>query len=154
MALASQTLFFYLEANREKMLDKKLKIEIYDKRREISARVLVTEIAANTFTACESELFDCRLSYGTEFETRINSAGKHEVVRILKTGDFITRRFFLNSQFTIADYLVLGDEITKNGGYWQVDFASLATISLPSDSQLGLDKIFEVFEFKPTEICD
>jgi len=136
------------------MQNETVEIEIYDKRQKVSTTIHVIEITANIFVACENELFDCRLSYGTEFETRLNSEGKHEVIKILKTGDFITRRFFLNSQFTSADYLVLGDEITKNGGYWQVDFSSLATINLPSNSKFDLDKVFEIFEFRPTEIRD
>lgn len=71
-----------------------------------------------------------------------------------KESDFITRRFFLNEQFTEEEYRVLGDEIIKQGGYWQVDFGSLATINLPTTSTLDLDEIFRIFEFYPTEIED
>jgi hypothetical protein len=83
----SPILFRYLQANRKRMQNETVEIEIYDKRQKVSTTIHVIEIKANIFVACENELFDCRLSYGTEFETRLNSEGKHEVIKILKTGD-------------------------------------------------------------------
>lgn len=42
----------------------------------------------------------------------------------------------------------------KQGGFWQVDFGSIATINLPKDCKLDLDEIFKVFNFEPQEIKD
>ena len=102
----------------------------------------------------ENEFFVCDLTLGTEFETRLHEDGHHEIVRILKESEFITRRFALTSQFKESEYQLLGDEIMKHGGFWQVDFGSFATINLPKDCILDIDEIFKTFDFKPTEIFD
>lgn len=48
----------------------------------------------------------------------------------------------------------MGDEIIRQGGFWQVDLGNLATINLPKESTLDLDEIFTIFNFHPTEIVD
>lgn len=129
-----------------------IKIEIYDKRRKMSTIIYVDKISENVFRAVENELFNCRLKYGTEFQTRINKEGKHEILRITKDSDFITKRFFLTSQFTEKEYRLWGDEIVKCGGFWQVDFGSMATVNLPKNCTLDLEEIFKTFNFNPTYI--
>lgn len=114
----------------------------------------VEQLSDNVFKTTENELFNCSLTIGTEFETRLNKDGKREIIRIIKESEFITRRFSLTSQFKESEYRILGDEIMKQGGFWQVDFGSIATINLPKDCKLDLDKIFNAFDFKPTEIID
>lgn len=129
-----------------------VKIEIYDKREETTSTVYVEQIAESKFRMIDNDIFNCRLTLGTEFETRINKTGKHEITRITKKSDYITRRFMLTAQFQTADYRVLGDEIVKQGGFWQVDFANIATVNLPKNSTLDLDEIFRIFNFHPAEI--
>lgn len=136
------------------MQPKTVEIEIYDKREKLTTTIHVEQLSDNIFRNTENELFNCNLTLGTEFETRQNKDGKHEIVRIIKESEFITRRFFLNSQFKESEYRLLGDEIMKQGGFWQVDFGSIATINLPKDCKLELDKIFKAFDFKPTEIIE
>ncbi len=136
------------------MQDDPIKIEIYDKRQKISTTIYVDKVSENVFRAVENELFNCHLTLGTEFETSINKDGKHEIVRIVKDSDFITKRFFLISQFNESEYRLLGDEIIRHGGVWQVDFGGIATVNLPKDSELDLDKIFKTFDFNPTYIVD
>lgn len=94
------------------------------------------------------------MTLGTEFETRLNKEGKHEIVRIIKDSEYITRRFFLTSQFKESEYRVLGNEIMKRGSFWQVDFGNIATINLPKNSEVNIDEIFKVFDFTPKEIKD
>jgi hypothetical protein len=48
----------------------------------------------------------------------------------------------------------LGDEIIKQGGFWQVDFGGIATVNLPKNCNLDLDDIFKTFDFYPTYIVD
>jgi hypothetical protein len=48
----------------------------------------------------------------------------------------------------------LGDEIIKHGGFWQVDFGGIATVNLPKDCKLDLERIFKIFDFHPTYIVD
>jgi hypothetical protein len=102
----------------------------------------------------ENDILNCKLTLGTEFETRINKEGKYEVMRILKESPYTTRRFFLSSQFTETEYRLLGDEIIKRGGYWQVDFNSIVIINLPKASDFDIDAIFKIFNFSLTEVSD
>lgn len=136
------------------MTDEITQIEIYDKREKMTESVVVEKLDESKFRVAENAVFNCRLTVGTEFEARINKDSKYEIIRITKDSDLITRRFMLNHQFTEADYRVLGDEIIRQGGFWQVDFGSIATINLPKDSTIDLDEIFRIFNFQPTEIVE
>jgi len=136
------------------MQTKTVEIEVYDKREKLTTTIQVEQLSDNVFRTTENELFNCRLTLGTEFETRLNKDGKHEIVKITKDSDFVTRRFILTPQFKESEYRLLGDEIMKQGGFWQVDFGGIATINLPRDSKLNIDEIFKFFDFKPTEIKD
>jgi len=136
------------------MQDTPIQIEIYDKRQKMLTTIYVDKVSDNIYRAVENELFNCRLSLGTEFETRINKDGKHEIIRIVKDSEFITKRFFLTSLFNQSEYRLLGDEIVKQGGYWQVDFGGVATVNLPKDCKLDLEEIFKTFDFYPTYIVD
>ena len=129
-----------------------VKIELYDKRENSVATIYVEKLANNKFRMTDNDIFNCSLTLGTEFETRINKEGKHEIIKITKKSEFITKRYLLTSQFKESEYKILGDEIIKQGGFWQVDFGGIATINLPKESNLNIDKIFNIFDFKPTEI--
>lgn len=131
-----------------------VEIELYDKRQQMTGKMHVEKLADATFRMIDNDIFNCRLTLGTEFETRINNYGRHEIVKILKESTYVTRRFFLTSQFSSSEYRLLGDEIVKHGGHWQVDFGGIATINLPENCTLDIDAIFKIFEFKPTEIID
>lgn len=136
------------------MQTKTVEIEVYDKREKLTTTIQVEQLSDNVFRTTENELFNCRLTLGTEFETRLHKDGKHEIIKITKDSDFVTRRFFLTPQFKETEYRLLGDEIMKQGGFWQVDFGGIATINLPRGSKLNFDEIFKIFDFKPTEIKD
>ena len=114
----------------------------------------VEQVSDNVYRTTQNEIFNCRLTLGTEFETLFNKDGKHEIIKIAKESNFVTRRFFLTSQFKESEYRLLGDEIMKQGGFWQVDFGGIATINLPKDCELNIDEIFKTFDFNPTEIKD
>ena len=136
------------------MQTKTVEIEVFDKREKLTTTIQVEQLSDNVFRTTENELFNCRLTLGTEFETRLNKDGKHEIIKITKDSDFVTRRFFLTPQIKESEYRLLGDEIMKQGGFWQVDFGGIATINLPRDSKLNIDEIFKIFDFKPAEIKD
>jgi hypothetical protein len=136
------------------MQTKTIEIEVYDKREKLTTTIEVEQLSDNIFRTTENEIFNCSLTLGTEFETRLNKDGKHEIVKITKESDFVTRRFFLTSQFKEFEYRLLGDEIMKQGGFWQVDFGGIATINLPKNSELNIDEIFKTFDFNPAEIID
>lgn len=135
-------------------MDMEIKIELYDKREKSTTTLYVEQLTANKFKMIDNDFWNCELTLGTEFETRINEDGKHEIIRILKRSEFITRRFFLNSKFKESDYRVLGEELTKRGGFWQVDFGGIATINIPKDIELDVDQVMKDLDLNLCEIVD
>ena len=153
---SSETTTYYhsLPASKTKMKEEIVEIEIYNREEGVISTISVERIRDNRFRTIANEIIDERLVYKTEFETRLNSNNQHEISLVDKNSDFITRRFNLTSQFKQSEYKLLGDEIMKEGGFWQVDFGSIATVNLPKESKLNIDEIFRIFDFKPIEIID
>jgi len=118
----------------------------------VHSAIQVEQIGSNKFRTVMNEIVDIRLTYKTEFDTMPNEKGQHEIVKVYKNTNYTTRRFHLTTQFKESEYQLLGDEIVKSGGYWQVDFSSMATINLPLYCELDIDEIFETFNFYPSEI--
>ena len=114
----------------------------------------VEQLAENKFRMTDNDIWNCRLTLGTEFETRINKDGKHEIVRITKDFDFTTRRFFLNPKYKESDYRMLGDELAKRGGFWQVDFGGIATVNIPKDFEYDVEQVMKDLDLNLTEIVD
>jgi hypothetical protein len=141
----------FKHSRKEEFEEGLLQIEIYDKREKHSEWVVVEQLSEKKFRVVENAVVIYRLKFGTEFETQINQDGQYEIVKITKRSEFKTKRFMLSPKFTQSEYQILGDEIMKQGGYWQVDFGSIATVNLPKDSTLDLDEIFRVFEVYPSE---
>ena len=136
------------------MDSKEVEIELYDKRERSTATLYVEQLAENKFRMTDNDLWNCRLTLGTEFETRINAEGKHEIIRITKDSNFITRRFFLNPKYKESEYRMLGDELMKRGGFWQVDFGGIATVNIPKDLEYDVDKVMNDLDLKLSEIID
>jgi hypothetical protein len=131
-----------------------VKIELYDKREKSITTMYVEQLSENKFRMVDNDVFNCKLTLGTEFETRLNEESQHEIVKITKDSEYITRRFFLTPQLKESEYKLFGDEIIKQGGFWQIDFGGIATINLPKGSKLDIDEIFKTFGFNPNEIVD
>ena len=138
----------------EKMKREPIKIELYDKREKATTTMYVEQLAENKFKMIDNDIFNCRLTLGTEFETRINKEGKYEIIRITKESLFITRRFFLSSEYRESDYRMLGDELSKRGGFWQVDFGGIATINIPKDFEFDIDQVMKNLDLRLSEIID
>lgn len=137
------------------METKEVKIWVYDKREKSTTSFYVEQISSyNTFRMTENDIFNCRLTKGTEFKTRINNDGHHEIIKILKDSDFLTRRFFLSPQYKESDYRILGEELTKRGGFWQIDFGGIATVNIPKDFEFNIDQIMKELGLNLTEIVD
>jgi len=133
---------------------KEIEIRVYDKREKSTGSLYVEQLSVNKFRMTDNDIFNCRLTKGTEFETRINSEGLYEIVKILKDSDYITRRFFLSAEYKESDYRVLGDELVKRGGFWQVDFGGIATINIPKDFEFNINQIMKELDLNLTEITD
>ena len=131
---------------------KEVEIEVYDKREKVTTTLCVEQITENQFRMIDNDLFNNQLTLGAEFETKINSENKHEVVKILKKSEFITRRFSLTQNYKESDYRMLGDELTKRGGFWQVDLRSIATVNIPKGFEFDINQVIKDLEL--VEITD
>lgn len=131
-----------------------IEIRVYDKRIKSTGTIYVEQLSENKFRMTDNDIFNCHLTKGTEFETRINKNGLHEIVKIVKDSDFTTRLFFLSRQYKETDYSDLGDELTKLGGFWQVDFGGIATVNIPKDFEFNIDEIMKELDLNLTEIFD
>lgn len=136
------------------MQQEPIEIKIYNKREKMTTSIYVEQLSDNTYRAVENEFFNCRLTYGTEFITRINTEGNHEIIEITKESDFITKRFFLSQKHKESDYQMLGDEFIKLGGFWQIDFGGIATINIPKDLEFNIHKVMKELNLNLTEIID
>ena len=136
------------------MQQEPIEIKIYDKREKMTTSIYVEQLSNNTFRTVENEIFNCLLTYGTEFTTQINTEGSHEIIKITKKSDFITKRFFLSQKYKESDYQMLGDELIKLGGFWQIDFEGIATINIPKDFEFNIHKIMKELDLNLTEIID
>lgn len=130
------------------------KIELYDKRQASTTTLYVIALGHNKFRMTDNEVFNCNLTFGTEFETRINEVGKHEIIRISKKSEYVARRFFLSPKFKESDYRLLGEELSKRGGFWQVDFGSVAIVNIPKDFEFDVDEVMKELGMNLTEIVD
>lgn len=43
---------------------------------------------------------------------------------------------------------MLGEELTKRGGFWQVDFGSIVTINIPKDFEFDIDKLIRELDLE------
>ena len=91
------------------MEPEEIRIDVYDKRERATTSLYAIKLSDNIFRMAENDIVNCKLTFGTEFKTKINKDGKYEIVKIFKESPFITRRFFLTSQFTETEYKLLGD---------------------------------------------
>jgi len=148
-------LYFAKNPNeKSEMIKDIVEIDIYNRKERVLSTISVERIGENRFRTTANEIIDNRLTYRTEFETTQNYKNQHEISSVDKNSDYITRRFYLTPKFKESEYKLLGDEIMKEGGFWQVDFGSMVTVNIPIASKLDLDEIFKIFDFYPNEIFD
>jgi hypothetical protein len=129
-------------------------IHLYNKPEKTTTTLYVEQLAENRFRMVENDILHSRLTLGTEFKTRINADGLHELVRITKASDFITRRFFLSATYKKADYDILAEELLKRGSFWQVDFGGIVTVNIPKDIETDVDKAMQELGISLSEIVD
>ncbi|MFY7669759.1 hypothetical protein ACOSP6_01590 [Tenacibaculum sp. MEBiC06402] len=127
---------------------KEIKIEVYHKEEKVTTFLYVERLSENKFRMIDNDFCNSKLTLGTEFETKINKEKKHEITKITKESEFITRRFQLTPNYKESDYRILGEELTKRGGFWQVDLGSIATVNIPKDFQLDIDKIVKDLDLR------
>ncbi|AGC75370.1 hypothetical protein LX97_00071 [Nonlabens dokdonensis] len=133
---------------------KEMEIWVFDKREKSRGNLYVEPLSENEFRMSDNDLLNCRLTKGTEFRTRINSNGDHEIIKILKDSEFTTRRFLLSPTYKESDYRFLGEELIKQGGFWQVDFGGILTINIPEFFEFDVDQVMKELDLKFTEIIE
>lgn len=127
------------------MKSKRFLIHIYNPKEEILSELKVEKIGENEYRAVENDLFDCRLTLGTEFKTKVNKDGNREVLNITKKSPYITYQFLLSKQgIDVVSDLFL-DELVKKGGYWQIDFGGYLTINIPPSLVAEVDEVIKSF---------
>ncbi len=123
-------------------------IELYNPEEKVAFTVAVEQLSEKRFKMVENDILDERLTFGAEFEAKVNSDGKYEIMQIEKMSDLVTRRFFLPPQYSSDIYRMFGDELTKRGGFWQVDMGSYATINYPPELEDTLRHVMIEFGLK------
>lgn len=99
--------------------------------------------------------FDFKNSYGTTLElAKTSQPNVYHVNKVTERSSFTTRRFLLNNSLKESEYLVIGDEIMKIGGFWEVIFGSYVIVNIPNGSAFNLDEILELLPQPLTEIAD
>lgn len=74
-------------------MDETINIKVYDKVVRITTTMAAVPLSENIFRVTENEIINDELTVDTEFETRVNEAGRHEVVWIVKQSDYIPTGF-------------------------------------------------------------
>ncbi len=131
-----------------------VKIKVYHKEEKVTTTLYVEQISENKFRMIDNDFCSAKLTLGTEFETKINKEKKHEITKITKESEFITRRFGLTPNHKESDYRMLGEELTKGGGFWQVDLGSIATVNIPKDFEFDIDQVIKDLDLKLVEITE
>jgi hypothetical protein len=149
-----QIIYKTVSLQAEKIEMQEIQIKLYDKRERTITTLSVEKLFENKFRMTENDILNCHLTKGTEFTTRINNEGNHEIINITKESDYITRRFFLAPTYKESDYRLLGAELMKRGGFWQVDFGGIATINIPKDFEFDIDHVMKELDLNLTEITD
>ncbi|WP_179350066.1 hypothetical protein [Winogradskyella pacifica] len=133
---------------------KEVKIEVYHKEEKVTTTLYVEQLTENKFRMTDNDFCNPKLTLGTEFETKINEENKHEITKISKESEYITRRFGLTPNYKESDYRMLGEELTKRGGFWQVDLGSIATVNIPKGFEFDIDQVIKDLDLKLVEITD
>lgn len=131
-----------------------VKIKVYYKEEKITTTLYLEQLSKNKFRMTDNDFCNPKLTLGTEFKTEINEGGIHEIKTITKESEFITLRFILTPNHKDSDYRMLGDELTKRGGFWQVDLGSIATVNIPKDFEFDINQIIKDLNLKLVEITE
>ena len=131
-----------------------VEIKLHNRNLNSKSTLEVEKLSENSFRMIDNDLIDSRLTYGVEFEVIFNKDKKYEVSKILKESNFITKRYSLTSNHTESDYRMLGEELIKRGGFWQVDFGSIATVNISKDFKYDVEQVINDLELKLIEITE
>ena len=128
-------------------------LEIRIKDKNLTYSIFGIWIDDNSFRLTSNDPFNFKYTYGTVVELikELNSEN-YILGKIIRESKYDTRRFKLNSSLKESDYRVIGDEIIKIGGYWELFLNSYAIVNIPNDSNFNLDEVLELFPEQLEEI--
>jgi hypothetical protein len=116
-------------------------LRLYDRKKGCTTTLEVQQLGEDHFRLLDNDVFNHQLTLGTEIKAKPVGDGTHELIAVTKASELITRWFVLSPKYTESDYRVLGDELVKHGGFWQVDFSSFLTINIPHDFPYDMDRV-------------
>ncbi len=135
-----------------------VEIKLEDKREKSVATLYVEKLNDSTFKMIDNDIFNCKLTFGTEFQTRINKKGNYEIISITKESEFERRTFMSSREYSYSEnkefYKIMGDELVKNGGFWQIDMGGIITVNIPKNTDFNFDEFLGDFRMLLTEIVD
>ncbi len=128
-------------------------IELYNAIDKITTRILVEQMDSDKFRMVNNDFVN-GLTKGTEFEIKVNTQGVYELSKITKESEYVTSQYFLSTKHKESDYLMLAEELTKHGGYWQLDFGGIAIINVPKDIKFDIDQVLKELNLELTEMFE
>jgi len=129
-------------------------LQLHDRIEGITVPLEVEQLDEQTFRLLDNHIYERHLTRGTEIRVQPMVDGTYELVSVSKSSEFVSRRFRLSSKYTESDYRVLGDELEKCGGYWQVDFNCFLTVNIPRDLPYDVDKVMATLDLQLWEDVD
>jgi len=126
--------------------------EIKIKKDNLTEFVTAVKVSDSIYRLTSNSIYNNSLISGTVVATSFDENNDLNFEKRLQKSEFNIRRFQLSSKYNQSDYMMLGEEITKHGGHWEVVIGSLAFINLPKNSSFNLDEILRIFEFEGNEI--
>ena len=106
------------------------KIKVFDIREKATYSMVVEKLGKNKFRMIDNDILNFKLTLGAEFETKLNTNGLHQILRITKPSIYITKRFMISKEFKQQKLKIVGEELVKRGGHWQTDMGGVVTINI------------------------
>jgi|694.fasta_scaffold01153_30 hypothetical protein len=129
-------------------------LHLHDRKEGVTVLLEAEQLDEHKFRLQENHLFDRRLVRGTEIEVNPVDGENYEFLSVCKVSDLITRRFILSTEYSESDYLFLGSELEKYGGFWQLDLDRFLTINIPRDLPFDLDQVMSELNIDLQEDVD
>jgi hypothetical protein len=126
-------------------------ISIFNRNEGVTTQVEAEQVGDAEFKLLENDLVDPQLTTGVTINAKRLEDSSYEVISVQDASTFVTRRFILSANYTESDYRVLGDELVKHGGFWQVDLGYYLTINVPRDFPYDIDRVMSELGIHLTE---
>jgi hypothetical protein len=105
--------------------------------------VAAEQVTPDTYMLLESPTLTCKVNYGDTVSVQPDVNGELEMVKVVSSSDYKSRRFLLPrlSQSELMEKL--GNPIKEAGGLWEVDMGGIIIVHMPLDSSYDLEALFK-----------